>query len=124
MGNVQSNPPMGDQAISSNTLFNPNTGQTTDLNSGKIYTSKIGVNPQQQQAVCGNVINCPVGQTLTAVCTSNVNVKQGFEGFESVAFNDFIKAHPILSFVLFIILFFIIAFMVFFARSASLASLS
>jgi hypothetical protein len=130
MGNSQSNQPKGDQAVSSNTLYNPQTGQTTDLNSGKIYTSKIGVNPQQEQAIVGTVINCPVGQTLTAVCTSeprnilHSNVKQGFESFESVAFNDFIKANPTLSIVLFIILFFIIAFFVFFARSASLASLS
>lgn len=55
---------------------------------------------------------------------SKTVTKQGLESFESVAFNDFIKANPTLSFVLFIILFFIIAFFVFFARSASLASLS
>jgi len=79
-------------------------------------------NQHSGQSINGTVINCPVGQTLTAVCTSNV--KQGFESFESVAFNDFIKANPTLSFVLFIIIFFIIAFLVFFARSASLASLS
>ena len=85
MGNTQSSQPKGDQAVLSNTLYNPQTGQTTDLNSGKIYTSKIGVNPQQQ-AIVGTVINCPVGQTLTAVCTSNTNVKQGFEGFESTGF--------------------------------------
>jgi len=53
----------GNQAVGLNTLFNP-----------------------QQQAIVGTVINCPVGQTLTAVCTSNTNVKQGFEGFESTGF--------------------------------------
>lgn len=80
-----------------------------------------------------NCINCPLGQTT--VCSPNTNassntnsygsvdvsMKQGFESFESVAINDFMKAHPTLSFVLFIIL---LAFIVFFARSASLASLS
>jgi hypothetical protein len=87
--------------------------------------------PCGQQLLEGLCYNCPEGHIVSApgICSikSQTIIKQGFEdleGFESVAFNDFIKANPTLSFVLFIIIFFIIAFLVFFARSASLASLS
>lgn len=47
------------------------------------HTGQIVDSQKTQSAIVGTVINCPVGQTLTAVCTSNMNVKQGFEGFVS-----------------------------------------
>jgi hypothetical protein len=60
-----------------NTQSNQHTGQMIDIT----QSAQI-----KQQTIVGTVINCPVGQTLTAVCTSNTNVKQGFEGFESTGF--------------------------------------
>ena len=62
-----------------NSQSNQHTGQIVDSQKTQIAQIK-------QQAIVGTVINCPVGQTLTAVCTSNTNVKQGFEGFESTGF--------------------------------------
>ena len=59
-----------------NTQSSQHTGQIVD--SQKTQSAQI-----KQHAIFVTVINCPEGQTLTAVCTSNTNVKQGFEGFES-----------------------------------------